>query len=636
MNCSYHRHTGGTSTQILRIWVALILFAVAAAGCSSAGNGGNTQAVEPAQAQCNPDDPSTAAECGTVLIGLTDADGNFLSYTVDVLSLKLEHADGRIIETLPLSTRVDFASYVDLTEFLAAKTAPPGTYVAGTISMDFSNAEVLVEAGGESKPATVVDAQGAPLTQIEQKIILANRDRLIVTRGRPSLLTVDFDLDASHAVDIVPTPALATAEPFIVAEIDPVDHKDIRVRGPIVSVNEDAMSYTVALRPFHGRRGDFGRLEVNVTDDTEFEVDGVMFKGNQGLRALSVAGSGTPSVAQGTLNVLQREFTADIVLAGSSVPGSDRDAVKGNVISRNGNDFTVRGATIVRPDRDAYFHDDVIVTVGPDTKVYKIGNDMALGIEAISVGQRVTVRGEVTISDEALLHIDATDGAVRLHITHLSGLVNSILPGQTDITLNSIDRRGVEIFDFAGTGTSTETDADPDNYEVATGNLLMASDATGQPVVVYGFPYAFGAAPPDFEGRTIVDYSDLRSTLGVGWGATGTIAPFVRMGSDGLVLDKQNLDIDQRHYIRQGPMLIDLTALDSNTVIVPRETGRKLFVVKTTDSLQLYADFDDFVNALTLELNGSTTARSMFAHGHYNGDTNVFTAYRIGIYLLEP
>ena len=71
-------------------------------------------------------------------------------------------------------------------------------------------------------------------------------------------------------------------------------------------------------------------------------------------------------------------------------------------------------------------------------------------------------------------------GAVRLHITHLSGLVNSILPGQTDITLNSIDRRGVEIFDFAGTGTSTETDADPDNYEVATGNLLMQMLGTGK------------------------------------------------------------------------------------------------------------------------------------------------------------
>ena len=77
------------------------------------------------------------------------------------------------------------------------------------------------------------------------------------------------------------------------------------------------------------------------------------------------------------------------------------------------------------------------------------------------------------------------------------------------------------------------------------------------------------------------------------------------MDSSGLLLNNQNPDIDQRHYIKQGPVLIDLTQLDSDTLIAPRETGRKLFVVKTTDSLQLYADFDDFVMALIDELNGA-------------------------------
>ena len=223
-----------------------------------------------------------------------------------------------------------------------------------------------------------------------------------------------------------------------------------------------------------------------------------------------------------------------------------------------------------------------------------------------------------------------------MHVTHLSGLVNSVIPGQTDIKLHSIDRRRVSAFDFTGTGSSRDNDADPDNYEVATGNMLMAAQAEGNPVVVFGFPYEFGAAPPDFEGRTIVDYSDVRSAIGVGWGAQGTTAPFLMMGSDGLLLDNQNMDIDQRHHIKHGPVLIDLTTLDSDTLIAPRETGRKLFAVKTTDSLQLYADFDDFVNALTLELDGVSVARSMYARGHYNADTNVFTAYKIFIYILEP
>ena len=45
--------------------------------------------VPVANAECDPSDPTTFAECGTVLVALTDADGDFLNYTVDVLSLTL-------------------------------------------------------------------------------------------------------------------------------------------------------------------------------------------------------------------------------------------------------------------------------------------------------------------------------------------------------------------------------------------------------------------------------------------------------------------------------------------------------------------------------------------------------------------
>jgi len=198
--------------------------------------------------------------------------------------------------------------------------------------------------------------------------MLSDRDQLTITRGRPALLTVDFDLDASHAVDIDPTPAVATAEPFIVAEVDPVDEKDIRVRGPLVGVDVDALTYTVALRPFYDRVGDFGQVDVKVDDATEFEVDEVLLTGIEGLRALADAGAATPTVAQGTLNVAEREFTAAIVLAGSSVPGQDRDAVKGNVIARNGDELVVRGGTVILRDTRAFFRDDVTVTIGPDTR----------------------------------------------------------------------------------------------------------------------------------------------------------------------------------------------------------------------------------------------------------------------------
>ena len=627
-------------TRKLASWMTLLLAVVILTACGG-GTGTTANQDNGAAAVCDPNDASTFAECGTVMVALTDADGDFLNYTVDVSSLTLETANGRIVETLPRQTRINFSDYVDLTELVTVATIPPGTYVSGTISLDYTDAEVIVEADGESKAAVVKNLSGETVTQTELKVELPNRDRLIVSKGRPAFLQLDFDLAASHTVDITETPAEAVSAQFILAEVAPVDEKEIRVRGPLAAVSVDEMTYTVAIRPFHDRDGDFGRVEVYVTDETEFEVDEAVFVGAEGLRALDAAGLGTPTVAQGTFAVADREFTANIVLAGSSVPGIDRDAVVGNVIKRDGNFLTIRGATIVPSDRRFHFHDDVVVEVSENTKVFKDGDRLSdLSIADISVGQRVTIRGnQPTPTTDALapqILFDATQGAVRMHVTHLSGVVNTVMTGQTDIRLHSIDRRRVEIFDFAGTGASEMEDADPDNYEVATGNLTLASFAAGKPIVARGFPTAFGMAPPDFTGRTVIDYTDVRSVLGVGWGIDGTAMPFSDITMERLVLNNRNEDIDQRHYIKQGPVLIDLTMLDSDTTIVPRETGRLAFYIKSADSLRMFSDFADFSNELGASLLGGDKARSMHARGKYDAGANEFTAYKIGVHLVEP
>jgi len=280
---------------------ALLLAALTLTACGGGSSTSATPDPDPL-ASCDPNNPATHDECGTVLIGLTDADGDFLNYTVDVLRLTLETANGRTVEVMPRATRVNFSDYVNVTELVAAAVVPPATYVSGTISLDYSDAEVLVEVAGVARKAVVTDMDDVELGQTRLKIALSNRDQLTVT---------------------VPTPARAASEQFIVAEVHPVDEKDIRVRGPLVAVNEDEMSYTIAVRPFHDRIGDFGRFKVSVTDETEFEVDGEMWVGVEGLRALNAAGQGTPTVAKGTLTTSDRTFTADLVLAGSSVPGHD-------------------------------------------------------------------------------------------------------------------------------------------------------------------------------------------------------------------------------------------------------------------------------------------------------------------------
>ena len=114
-------------------------------GLSGARN--SSTSVPDPLATCDPGDPGSVAECGTVIVSFTDADGDFLNYTVDVLSLTLETANGRVVETLPRETRINFTDYVDLTELVTIATVPPATYVAGTIRLDYSDAEVYARTG---------------------------------------------------------------------------------------------------------------------------------------------------------------------------------------------------------------------------------------------------------------------------------------------------------------------------------------------------------------------------------------------------------------------------------------------------------------------------------------------------------
>ncbi len=48
---------------------------------------------------------SGTAETGDLVIGLTDAAGDFLVYEVDIKSIALTRSDGAQVETLPVTTR---------------------------------------------------------------------------------------------------------------------------------------------------------------------------------------------------------------------------------------------------------------------------------------------------------------------------------------------------------------------------------------------------------------------------------------------------------------------------------------------------------------------------------------------------
>jgi hypothetical protein len=608
-----------------RLWAPLAALALVLAGCG--GGGGDPAPVT------GDGSGTSAGGSGKVYVGLTDADGDFLSYAVDVVSLRLKKADGTQVETLPARSRVDFAELADLTEFVTAATVPSGVYVAGTIRLDYSNAAVTVEVGGEPREARVVGPDGQTLGVVDLEIRLDDRHQLMIAPGRPAFLQLDFDLAASHAMDVSTVPVTATASPFIVASLEPVTARDLRVRGPLQGVATAAGTYTVDLRPFNLRDARLGELAVQTTADTAFEIDGQSYTGADGLQVLATKAAGTPTVAFGTLSVADRSFVAARVRAGSSVAGAQFDALRGNVIARSGDRLTVRGATLARRDDSVEFvRGDATVVVGPATRVLREGQPSPLSADAISVGQRIESLGHVSEAD-GVVTLDAGQGLVRMQLTRVAGTVVAALPGELTLDLEAIDGRRPEIFNFSGTGLSAEVDADPASYQVATGALAVDGLSPGQPAAAIGFVTPFGVAPPDFQGRTVVDVAALGAVLGLGWTQQGTAAPFTRLDAEGLVVDTGNPDIGLRHYIFIGPRIVDLTQLSTPVTMVPVE-GMGLYAIGEPGRVEVFGEFGRFAARLAERLGAGARARAMSASGQFDLGTSTLTVGRVSVGLI--
>src|SRR6266852_2334520 len=278
---------------------------------------------------------------GVVGIGLTDAAGDFLSYTVDVTSLSLTKADGTVVQTLPQRTRVDFARFVDLTEFLTEASIPSGTYVSATLNLDYTNADIQVDDGTGTPVAVppitnIQDSQNNLVRTLSMSVKFDNARQLVIAPLASSLLDLDFNLAASNLVDMSnPASPVVTVNPLLVADVNPDAPKPRRMRGPLDAVDMQAGSFTLILQPFNLLQGDHGRVAFFTDSNTTFEINQTNFQGSAGLTALSRQPRFTATVAVGTLDLVSRRFIATEVLAGSSVRFGTSDVLTGNVIARS-------------------------------------------------------------------------------------------------------------------------------------------------------------------------------------------------------------------------------------------------------------------------------------------------------------
>lgn len=585
--------------------------------------------------------PQMTNDTSAAIVTLQDAAGDFQSYTVDVVSLKLTKASGAVVETLPATARVDFAQLVDLSELISAGQIPSGDYTGATLTLDYHNASITAEdASGGSLALTPQDASGNPLSRaIDLTVQLDNRHHLVITPGRTARLAFDFNLAASNAVNL--STATVRVSPLIQASVVPSADLNIRVRGTLASTDATGNSYTVNVRPFHLGSGAAGQVVVHITDTTHFEIDGTSYTGAAGLTAMAAEPANTITAAFGTVTTSDYSFTAKRVFAGTSVESDTIDRVRGVVTSRNGNVLTVRGATLDRRDGGFEFmRGDVTVNVADATKVTEEDHAGSFGIADISVGQRVWAAGTASIDNTSnTATLDATAGRLRLEITPMWGMVTGSVGNPLTLDLRAIDGRGVSIFNFAGTGATPASDANPTAYAVDTGTLDLSALAVAAPARVFGFPVPFGSATGvDFNAETLVSYSQVQNQMLVNWANGGTLGAFPGLTATSTALNLDLTGVGALHLLQMGPVRVNLLTLAAAPQLVgDAMASDTAYVIGHAHShhAENYQAYVDFIAALAGELTGTQTVLGLTANGKYAAVGNTFTADHVAVLLND-
>ena len=593
------------------IWILLISFAaVALAACGSGGG-------------------DSAEETSELTISLTDAEGDFNQYTIDVDSIKLYKSNGAIIETLPNSARLDFSRYVEVTEFLSTATVPVGSYDKAEIALNFSNAEITVEdENGNSIPGYPKDEMGNPLGSVTLEVVVNAHSGFHIKAGQPAALILDFDLEASNEVVINGNSANVMVNPILLANTSIEDEKTRRLRGLLAGVNLDRETFNIKLRPFRIRHRDFGGITASTNAETVFEINGVAYAQSEGLEALARQSGLTPLVALGAVNYSDQRFLAQQVLAGSSVPWGDKDVVKGSVIARSGNSLTVLGATVEFDDGHFSFNDEIEVLIDANTRVTKQG-DTGNGhtIAAVSVGQKVTVLGHLNDTGDTL---NAEGELLRMRYSQVSGLVASVSPLEVD--LQHVNRRMVERYNFAGTGSGPGEDADPEHYQIDSGPLSLNSLAPFEPVRVKGFPSPFGSAPLDFTAKTIVDQSELPTKMLMSYGAAGSPTAVISLDESGIRLDLGSTT--GRHHLKQAGVITDIATLPAVPFIEPG-SDLGLYAISQGRRVHVYLSWSAYQAALKRRLADGHQVVFVIAKGHYSATNLLLSARQLVTRITE-
>ncbi|MDH5730722.1 MAG: DUF4382 domain-containing protein [Gammaproteobacteria bacterium] len=577
-------------------------------------------------------------ETANVIIGLTDAEGDFQSYIVDVESIRLTHANGAIVETLPVNTRVDFAQYVDVTEFFTVTSVPFGRYTSASMTLNYSNAEIFVSDQNDNAiPATSIkDADGNIINTLELKVSLDGHQVFRVSRGLTHHMTLDFDLNNSNAVTIVDgNNAEIIVDPVLVADLEFKHPRTHRLRGLLSGVDETAEEFQILIRPFYHRlqrdENRFGEMKVQVNEETQYSIDQSDYIGSAGLSQLAIKDSNTAVVVRGQIKANPLRFVATHVIAGNNLMVENKDVAQGSVLSRNGNELILKGVSMHRQDGNISFQRQVKVLLADTTEVKKPLADEVKTIADISVGQRLAVTGETSGNSEDKT-IDASNGQVRL-------LLSEVLAQKADdnqlqvpsdffvVKANRINKLDIAAYHFSGTGTDETTHANPIEYEIDLGDLSLDPVATNTPLLIKGFVSAFGSAPADFLAQSVAIFNDYHGTLRVSWENPNTAA-ISDTSETGFNVNLN--DLGKFHQVSHGRFRTDLSVYSQVNIQLATE-GVYAINTKGHDDDGVYVNASSFLTKLNELIVTGKHARSIIASGDFNEAELRFNAKTLNV-----
>ena len=604
----------------------------------------------------------TMAACGgsavVTTLTATPSSDSFIAYRVGLASVQLTKSGKAGSMVLPTETTVDFTKLFDFSEVLGVPGVVKGTYTGALITLDYSAAQIIYDDGSlDGVALTPVDAKGKALGLVTVGITLDPGDPIVSAAKQVSRLALDFNLAASNVVNL--NARTVTITPMISASSLPIDTNPVRIRGPILG--SSSTFFASGVEPFDSAVVGLGQLSIEPSNVTTYEINGFVSTGTVGQAQLASLPANTLAQTFGTLSISTTgtatpaaatspyssptsagtaasvvSFTATQVLVDSSVQGLGIEILSGVVSARSGNTLGIEDATLTQNGGTVTFlPGTTIVNIGPNTLITAFGQGVAaaIGPQEISVGSSIEAFGTASQTSTASqtgtsgVLFDASAGRVRLDLTSAEGLVTAQGSAALTLNLTSLGGRSISAFDFTGSGAA------PNQYGVATPGLDLTNAIVGAPVVVTGFPSAFGSTSPNYTASTLLDPTTIQAELVVDWNG-GTAAPFTTLDSTSITLDVNNSSIGARHQVQIGSQIVDIVGLSSGLTISPTTGSEMVFSIghSVSFTIESFDTYTAFITQLQSELSGAL-ATGMTAVGQYTVSASAFSASSITLFL---